>query len=550
MRFLLTILLLQAVLLVGSALSANADELNLCKDGTGPVLHRNEPHTDDCERRDSVMNHADVIWQGLIAKTTKAPSPLVIEGSTADGHFTPVRAHGENADVLPRPPLLPFATNVLPLLEATVFGREKRASIKRGSSGLRLICKSGTSPAGLILKPKANRFAQGLDQIIAIEGVARGEFRFAAVAAGADVPTAAPAFPQSKAAHIELWLGSDSASADFLRQRAQQIVLLCPKMAGLIDISSMHLQPDVKSAKPAILASWVWQPEEWQQKPAEILAWATSMQLNRLYLQLDIVSGEVAHPELLRAFLTQAAKARIGVFAVEGDPQMVRGEGRNNALARTSAISRFQETVTPTGQLAGIQYDIEPYILPAYAFDRRTIWKDWSDTLEQLHARWRGKVEVVVPFWLIDDLHGREAIERVRPFVSSLAVMSYRTEDQAIVEASEPWLTWGVLNGIDIVIALENGPVPDEVHRSYVPSETGTAEIVHFSAADAVMLSDVPVSSQEKMIYRFSHEITVPGNRISFQGKLPTLLATIDRLHTMFPAWRSFSGFALHGLRQ
>jgi hypothetical protein len=97
MRFLLTILLLQAVLLVGSTLSANADELNLCKDGTGPVLHRNEPHTDDCERRDSVMNHADVIWQGLIAKTTKAPSPLVIEGSTADGHFTPVRAHGENA---------------------------------------------------------------------------------------------------------------------------------------------------------------------------------------------------------------------------------------------------------------------------------------------------------------------------------------------------------------------------------------------------------------------------------------------------------------------
>ncbi|WP_147274678.1 hypothetical protein [Phyllobacterium bourgognense] len=496
------------------------------------------------------MKRADVTWEGLIAKSPTEPSSLVIEGSTKDGHFVPERARGDNADALPRLALLPFGVNVLSLLDPTVFGREKRVFIKKDGYGLRLICKPGKAPAGSILKPRAHRFPQGLDQTIAIEGVARGEFRFAATVAGADAPTTALIFPRNEMSKMELSLGLNSSGLNTPRHDADQIVVLCPESAGKIEIKSIILQPDAKPAKPAILASWVWKPEEWQRKPGEVLAWAKSMQLDRLYLQLDIVSGQVAQPEVLGAFLVEAADLGIAVFAVEGDPGMIRGDGRNNALARTGAISRFQEAATPSGRLAGIQYDIEPYILPAYAFDRRTMWNDWSDTLKQLHALWRGKVEVVVPFWLTDDLYGQEAIERIRPFISSLAVMSYRTEDQAIVNVSEPWLTWGVLHGVDIVIALENGPIPDEVHRSYVRSETGTAELVRFSAADAVVLSDVPVSSKEKMIYRFNHEITVSGSRISFQGKLPTLLATIDRLRSTFPAWRSFSGFALHGLKQ
>ena len=548
MRRLVRILVLQAALLVASALSAHADWLDLCKGSSGPVLLRNELNPGSCERQNSVTKHADVTWEGLIVKRTRPPGRLIIEGSTKDGHFVPERVRGNSSDTLSPAPLLPFGTNLLPFLDATAFGREERVSIKNDGNGLRLTCQPGTAPAGMILNPTGHRFSQGLNQIIMIEGAARGEFRFAAVAAGADVPATAPTFPQNRTSRVEFLL-SGPASLGSQERRAEQIVLLCPEAAGTIEIKSVTLQPVVKPTKPAVLASWVWRPQEWQRKPSDILVWAKSMRLNRLYLQLDIVSGQVAHAEVLRAFLARATDLGIAVFAVEGDPGMIRGDGRNNALARTSAISRFQETATPSGRLAAIQYDIEPYILPAYTLDRPTVWHDWSDTLEQLHGLWRGKVEVVVPFWFINDVEGQEAIERIRPFVSSLAVMSYRTEDQAIIEISEPWLSWGVLHGVDIIIALENGPVPDEVHRSYVPSKTGTAEMVRFSTADAVLLSKRPVSSKGRMIYRFSHETTVPGNRISFQGEELLLLATIGRLRTALPAWQSFCGFALHGLR-
>lgn len=548
MRLRVEPLVLQAALLIGCALSANADGLNLCKERSGPVLLKTERHSAGCEWQDSVMNQADIIWMDLIAKSAKAPSRLVIEGLTKDGQFVPERAHGENTGATPRLPLLPFETNVLPLLDGTVFGREKRVSFKNKRNGLQLTCKPGTAPAGLILKPTAHRIPQGLDQSIVMGGVARGQFRSAAVAAGADVPATAPFFPESKTTPVELWL-PDPAGRGLPGHGTEQIVLLCPETAGTIDIRSIALRPGAKLATRPILASWVWQPEDWQKNPVEILAWATSMQLNRLYLQLDIAAGEVAHPELLGTFLTEAADAGIAVFAVEGDPQMVRGDGRTNALARTSAISRFQDAAMPNGRLAGIQYDIEPYISPAYAFDRQAIWKDWSYTLEELHRLWRSNIEVVVPFWLIDDVDGRDAIERIQSFVSSFTVMAYRTSDEAIVEASEPWLNFGVLHGVNIIIALESGPVPDEVHRTYVRSNTGTAEVVRFSEADAVLVSDKPISLDRGMIYAFSHEIKVSGDRISFKGKLPLLLATIDRLRTTFPSWRSFSGFALHGLR-
>jgi hypothetical protein len=159
------------------------------------------------------------------------------------------------------------------------------------------------------------------------------------------------------------------------------------------------------------------------------------------------------------------------------------------------------------------------------------------------------RISVVVPFWMRDDEAGRDALRLAEGSISGVTVMAYRTEIAEIEQLAAAWLDWGAERGLSVRIALENGPLPVEVHQTFVRAEKGrlaidTAGQPHVVKIFAAAISD----SYTRPVYAFSHETETPPSRVSFMGDLPALTRVRSRLARNLSAWASYGGLAVHAL--
>jgi hypothetical protein len=69
-------------------------------------------------------------------------------------------------------------------------------------------------------------------------------------------------------------------------------------------------------------------------------------------------------PDLLASFVRQAGARGIRVRSVDGDPHMVLTDEVPNMVKRVQAYAAYNAQVAPEARLAGIQFDVEPYLLP------------------------------------------------------------------------------------------------------------------------------------------------------------------------------------------
>jgi hypothetical protein len=223
---------------------------------------------------------------------------------------------------------------------------------------------------------------------------------------------------------------------------------------------------------------------------------------------------------------------------------------RANVLRRLEALVAFQRAAPADARLAGVQYDIEPYILPAFAADPRPIFDQWARTLEAL-GRNAGPLplDIVLPFWLP---HHGQAASTVLPAAArsaaSVTVMAYRTSPAAIEAAAEPLLAWGAASGRPVHIALELGPVDDEVTQRYAPAPQGDLVAVAVEGGSLLIALDTPQSPARGRIFAQRSESTARASDVSFLGDRVRLEAAANHLETIFRAWSGFTGFALHGL--
>jgi hypothetical protein len=166
-----------------------------------------------------------------------------------------------------------------------------------------------------------------------------------------------------------------------------------------------------------------------------------------------------------------------------------------------------------------------------------------------LAQAWGSPVSVVVPFWMLGEEAGLAAIETARHAISQIVVMAYRTQPDEVFAISEPWLSWGAAHGVPIAIALENGPLPVELHKSYVRAETGPLILSYRDGEGRItLLSEHIRASDDRLVYALSHETRVNPARISFMNDRRQLSDVRSRLSRLFGAWSSFDGFMLHEL--
>lgn len=265
------------------------------------------------------------------------------------------------------------------------------------------------------------------------------------------------------------------------------------------------------------ISMWNWHTENWIHSPSQFLTKLKQKGINQVYLQLNIVNGHIQNQDKLFQLLDIAAKKKMSIIAVEGAPDMITDSGLKNAIERNKVIKKLCQIHNPC--LAGIQYDIEPYLLAEYAQNKSHIWQRWNNAIKTLSETWHDKIEIVLPFWLLDIEDGKNIVEKTLPYSSKLIIMAYRTKLAQIYTISSQWLTWGELNNKKIVIALESSIIEDETSENY---------------------NQYPQSDES--------QTTSLNQSISFMGEEKKLFSTINQLSTYFSQWSSFERFALNGL--
>jgi hypothetical protein len=298
---------------------------------------------------------------------------------------------------------------------------------------------------------------------------------------------------------------------------------------------------------PEAPAAWVWDPNAWRLDGPGLIAWARRNAIATLNLSV-MVDGEVVRDAAaLAAFVAQAQAAGIAVVAVEGDPDMISDAGQRHAVARAQALAAYQ-AAWPGARLAGLQYDIEPYVAAGFSADPAGAWRRWSETLTVVAAALGERIDVVVPFWILESPGGADALAAVLPALRRLTIMAYRTDPAAIIGAAAPVLSWAGAQAVATTVALETGPLPREHREIFEPAREGTLQAIDFGDVTALVLFDRPLQIPDARAFRHHHSVETDPRRITFAGDRDRLAAAVAVLTRDLAAWPAARGIAIHGL--
>ena len=474
------------------------------------------------------------IWHWTLSGDAPLAETIIVQGVKAGAEFQPQSAYlPALEDALPRHrPYLPLGEDILPLGSARVFGAEARITA-RSDSGLTLACQRGKHPAGIVLSFE-RAFPSSAAFDLAIEGLGDG-VRFVLVRAGGDAERREDVIAEAD------FTSNRIAVPHGVGERDAQLVIVCPRHEATVTIASLRLEPR-ETARARDTAAWIWKPSDWQGRLNALRARLQEEGISQLFLQLPLED-----PSALTALLPMLRALRedgVRLVAVEGDPAMVSDEGQRNAIHRARRLARFR--TEHASLVDGVQYDVEPYLLASHAARPRQSWDRWAALMARLHRVAGERIATVVPFWMIRDPAARSALAATASHVDEYVVMAYRTDPAAVQAMAAPWLE--ELDGAATVrIALENGPLPVEFHRTYRRAEAGELKISSLDGTLRVELFAGSIAADGAgLTYAFSHEVEADPARVTFAGDRRRLDETGRTLLKNLAAWSNFRGLAYH----
>jgi hypothetical protein len=463
------------------------------------------------------------VWRGPAAPQWTHADRLVLQGTIRDGDFVPKSLS------LPAPEtaepavarLLPLTDNLLPLLRPRIFGVEERVSFTAGAGGLRIRCRAGSRPAGIVLEPVGYRFPRGMTGSLVLSGLPGAAVGLSLIAPGSDAPSP----PQASF--------SGGRATLPLRPDASALVVACPSAPGEITLQDVRIEP--ASGPAGRYGSWVWDPAEAICDPAAFATRLAGLGLN------DIAIQPPAEPRGIIRVARALIASGIAMHFVEGDPDMIRPDGLARTLERVRRLRRATQSLPLVDPPVRLELDIEPYGNSDYALNPAQAWQRWAVAVEEIARVWGEPVDVDVPWWMLEAPGGAAALTKARPSIGTIVVMAYRTEPHLVLEAAEPWLALGVA----VKIAVEAGEVATEVERTYRRSPAGELLI----RADRAALYAAPIAASDGAAsFSLVEEIRTRPDRVSFHSRNAERRSVERTILPLLRAFPNFQGFRVHGL--
>jgi hypothetical protein len=486
---------------------------------------------------------------------------ILLHGNLNDGRFAVSEHDLPSAAARPgdaKPTAMPLRANLLPGMRAQPFGVEERVDARLADGRLHIACRDGSRAAGVVLT--GPWFLSRANLALAADATASAPFTWqaadaarAARGAALDLGTTA-----SGAARTRLAL-----PAGLERGAWRQFVVLCPDTAATLDVASLTLEPTGTPGK-AGRSTWIWRPGDWIDDGPALLDWAARHGIATLFVTVPLKDGTaVRSPELLADFVRRARSRGIAVYSVDGDPHMVLAAELPAVVARARAYAAYNAAAQPDARLAGMQFDVEPYLLPETVLAPGERDARYLAMARALRAEANGsgslQLEFVVPFWW----GGKPALlDALAPHADALAVMDYRTDPGQIAEFAQPFLDWAQAHGRRARIALEAGPIDAETQRRYTRAAPGEAADLLEMTLDGrhvlvLLRAPLPASTVTAAAnpatgarpYRLAGSRVIDGSATTFHADKDALLRLLPRLEADFGAWDGFGGIAIHELR-
>ena len=446
-----------------------------------------------------------------------------------------------------RPPAsLPLGRDTLHKWQARLFGAPPRATLEIRTDGLVMTCAAGANEAGLLLTadepflPAGARLDLHLSYEASVE-LAVGFSDAQALAREAPEPLARLARVSSVEHAVMALPRSDLP-------QAQGLTFSCPVVGGSLRILALELR-SARRAVNATRATWIWRADDFLNSGSAVLSRLASEGFRTVFVAVPMTGSpaEVEHPAALADFFARAAALGIEVWAVEGDPRAVTDSGRRIFVERTRALARFHAAQPDVSRIQGVQYDIEPYLVPGFELERDAWLRAYLATLRELRAELPVPMEAAVPFWWLDlALDSRWFLEDLAKVVDGLTIMNYRTDADDLQRFAEPYLAWGVREQRHVRIALEFIDLPDQQLWHFRPGQPGRLWHVRLGEADVLLLLDRPRSNADGETYQRSYAHAVAASATTFHAQRERLEEILPDLVSAWSAWDSFSGVALH----
>ncbi|OIQ90438.1 hypothetical protein GALL_276720 [mine drainage metagenome] len=309
----------------------------------------------------------------------------------------------------------------------------------------------------------------------------------------------------------------------------------------------------VNHSKPLSRSAWFWSPDLWIDTPEKIFDVTSKFGINRIYISILTLHGEVSHATELHKFIQSAHFHGVQVWAVLGDPRAIMNEGVSAFLSATAAYTAFNNEAIPTGRLKGLQLDIEPYLIPGYLQNPEAWLSRYADVINNIHRTAPAlQIDIVVPFWFDPDTpQVASMLGNVTDSINRITVMDYRTDPAQIMHFATPFLNWGMHNRKAIDIALETLPMVQEDRRHYRQADAGELLQLQVGGQSVlILLKDVYKHNESIMSYRYTYTRIIDGTDISFFKTKGAFKELMTPLEAELNLWPSFSGLAIHGLDQ
>lgn len=423
------------------------------------------------------------------------------------------------------PPLLPVppGVNMAAHLGWSPFGVEERVASTIPESDISpWIVKAGKSPAG-VYSSRPWRFPQaGASGSWSLEMHLRGR---GTIQIGVSGDSGAGFGDPVTLGTIELKAGEPPVRAtrsipSRLTSMKQLRLTLLPvgTAAAEIQVETLIWQlhrtksGDASAQEPLKLGVWDWStnPAQWERlRPLWKKAGITVLQLA---LPRSLGEG----PDGVAPHLQSLQDEGFEVVAVEGDPHMILPQAREPVLSRHADLLRWRDRFVD-----GIQYDVEPYLLPGFRLGADQWHQRWLELYQALSAEGSRIVEPVVPFWLLTQKPAQPLLGGLAGRSARMVIMNYRSDPAEAAAWATAWLEWSLQHACPVAIAVECGPVADLESATFRRGETGTLWMSPWPGhGTAVALFDTEVTPPPGSVaFLLAREGAVPGSATSLKGR-------------------------------
>ena len=510
------------------------------------VVSDEEGKRQGCESLQLPVDTNSIQW----ASVTNSLSVTSLSQIGLQGDFGRERASISeiiNFGTTPTTPIyLPFQEDIADFFNATTFGEEGGARLE----GNTLICAAGGKVAGAFLKTDAI-WQRGSNLSLALTALGDGNFQLG-------VSDRARELAESPLILGNLVLSETSRSQFFEFDLPNQInnwtslTLTCPPQGGELKFSGVFLNPG-NSRYLSPRSAWFWAPALWLENPEVLWSTARLQNIAEIFITVPTTpQGAVLNPEELTDFVRNSRQRGLVVWAVIGDRNDVLPNNLPTLLTRVSAYKSYNESALPDSKLAGLQLDIEPYLLPGFVLNQ-DYWRErYVVTISQVNSAVNDSMplDLVMPVWWGTHPNWGEQLFAELPLKDiSVTVMDYRTVLARIRNGAIPFLDWGQRNNVPIRIALETGPLGDEVLRRYVKSEDeGELWAVQIGGHQVLLLLDEKIEGVPGGAFNYVSESIINASNLTFGGNMVQMEAVMDVLEAEWSSWSSFAGIAVHGL--